>query len=149
MMDQKELSNNSLQSIIVSKSGDKLWEASHIPSGKKAVGDSPEEATAAMRQLLGLSSQGTFSEPATNGRFKGIAQAVAIFLEGPISETLSFHAGWARLESFEEAAGIAKIKLGGGCQGCPSSQITLFQGVKDQLQSRFGEEVIRDVELHV
>lgn len=134
-----------LSSVIVSKSNSGKWLAMHVPSGKKAEGDTPEAANQAMRALLGMTTEGTFTEPLTSSQFTGITQAIAVFLEGPISETLSFHAGWARLVAFDE--GIAKVRLGGGCKSCPSSQITLFQGVRSQLQSRFGDEIILDVEL--
>jgi Fe-S cluster biogenesis protein NfuA len=107
------------------------------------MGESPEAANEAMKLMLGLTSAGTFNEPLTSPNFVGLPHAIAVFLEGPISETLSFHAGWARLQSFE--SGIADVRLGGGCEGCPSSKITLFQGVKTQLQSRFGEDVVLDV----
>lgn len=133
-----------LQSVIISKDTSGSWEALHVPSGKKAVGASPEAANDAMRVLLGMTSDGKFEEPKTSDSFTGISQAVAVFLEGPISEALSFHAGWARLASFDN--GIARVRLGGGCEGCPSSRITLFQGVKSQLQGRFGEDVVVDVE---
>lgn len=132
-----------LPSVRVQQSPSGSWEAIHEPSGKAIVGISEDEVVSGMRQLLGLSAQGTFSEPLTSVRFQGIAQAIALFLEGPISEALQFHSGWARLEAFENR--IAHIRLGGGCHGCPSSQITLFNGVKTQLQSRFGEDVVEDI----
>ena len=135
--------NAELQSVVVAKSADGSWIATHVPSGKKASGESPDEASDAMRDLLGLTAAGTFSEPVTSDRFGGVGQSIALFLEGPVSEALAFHSGWARLEAFE--SGTAHIRLGGGCQGCPSSQITLFNGVRTQLQSRFGDDVIVDV----
>lgn len=137
------MSTRELQSMIVSKSSAGDWEALHVPSGKKTLGTSPEEAHEAMRLLLGLTPEGTFDEPRTSPQFTGLTNTIALFLEGPVSEALSFHAGWARLDSF--SAGTAQIRLGGGCEGCPSSKITLFQGVKTQLQSRFGEDVVLDV----
>lgn len=132
-----------LPSVTVNESPSGSWEAIHGPSGKTVVGVSQEEVTESMRQILGLSEEGTSDEALTSPRFKALSQAVALFLEGPVSDTLHFHSGWARLEAFED--GIAHIRLGGGCQGCPSSQITLFQGVKTQLQARFGDEVVADV----
>ena len=134
---------NDLQSVVVAKSSDGLWIATHVPSGKKASGNSPDEASDAMRLLLGMTNTGSFEEPITSDRFADAAKSIALFLEGPVSEALAFHSGWARLTAFE--AGIAHIRLGGGCQGCPSSQITLFNGVRTQLQSRFGEDTIMDV----
>jgi len=53
------------------------------------------------------------------------------------------HSGFARLEGYENA--VAHIRLGGGCQGCPSSTITLLNGVLSQLQDEFGEEKIQEV----
>jgi Fe-S cluster biogenesis protein NfuA len=135
--------SSDLQSVVISKTPNGDWEANHIPSGRTVRGASMEEAQQNMRDALGLNTQGKFDEPKTSDRFTGIAQAIAVFLEGPVSEALAFHSGFARLDAFE--AGLAQIRLGGGCQGCPSSQITLFNGVRTQLQSRFGEEVIIDV----
>jgi Fe-S cluster biogenesis protein NfuA len=102
-----------------------------------------EAASQAMREALGLNQEGKFEEPPTSPQFAGVAQAIALFLEGPVSEALAFHSGFARLDAFE--SGVTHIRLGGGCQGCPSSQITLFNGVRVQLQDRFGEDVIVDV----
>lgn len=135
--------SNDIQSVVISKTSDNQWLAHHVPSGRKVLGATMEEANEGMRIALGLTSAGTFDEPITSDRFSGVSQAIALFLEGPISDSLSFHSGFARLEAFE--GGIAQIRLGGGCQGCPSSQITLFNGVRTQLQNRFGEDVVIDV----
>lgn len=134
-----------LNSVVVSKDSAGLWQAIHVPSGKIVSANSPEEAYDSMRVMLGITTQGHFTEPKSSDRFEGLAKVIAEFLEGPVSESLSFHAGWARLESFDDH--IAHIRLGGGCQDCPSSQITLFNGVKTQLQSRFGEDAVADVVL--
>jgi Fe-S cluster biogenesis protein NfuA len=56
---------------------------------------------------------------------------------------LSYHSGFARLEAYESA--VAHIRLGGGCQGCPSSTITLINGVQQQLIEKFGDENILDI----
>ena len=102
-----------------------------------------EAAQAAMRNELGINDEGSFDEPITSTRFEGLAQAIALFLEGPISKSLSVHSGFARLDDFR--TGVAHVRLGGGCKGCPSSQVTLFDGVQNQLRSRFGDEVSVDV----
>jgi Fe-S cluster biogenesis protein NfuA len=136
--------DQTLQSVVVSKQDDH-WISLHVPSGKKAQGISPEDALNAMKILLGFEGDSAPTAPLTSPQFEGIGRAVALFLEGPISTSLSFHAGWARLTKFQSS--VATVRLGGGCKGCPSSQITLFQGVKTQLQSRFGEEQVMEVEL--
>jgi Fe-S cluster biogenesis protein NfuA len=56
---------------------------------------------------------------------------------------LALHSGFARLDAYEQS--VAYIRLGGGCSGCPSSAMTLISGVKQQLQEKFGEEVVLDV----
>lgn len=132
-----------LYSVVISKNSNGKWLAHHVPSGRQVEGNTMQEAQEIMRKELGLKDDGTFDAPATSTKFTGLAATVAQFLEGPVSESLAFHSGYARLESFE--AGIAHVRLGGGCKGCPSSQITLFNGVRDQLQGRFGEENIKDV----
>ncbi len=135
--------NDSLASVIVAKNANGTWDAIHVPSGRKTEGTTSAEAHKSMLDLLGLNHAGQSNEITTSSQFEGLSKAIALFIEGPITETLSFHAGWARLISY--ASGVATIQLGGGCKGCPSSQLTLFNGVKSQLQSRFGEDVITDV----
>ncbi len=132
-----------LQSVVISKTSDSQWLAHHVPSGRKVQGATMEAAQAAMQEALGINDEGSFDEPLTSTTFGGVAQAIALFLEGPISQSLSVHSGFARLDAFTSS--VAHIRLGGGCKGCPSSQITLFNGVQTQLKSRFGEDVILDV----
>jgi len=134
---------NDLNSVVVAQKPDESWEAKHIPSGKVTFGLSRDEALEEMRGLLGMNESGNFDEPLTSDRFEGVAQDIALFLEGEISTMLKAHSGFARLEAFEQ--GIAHVRLGGGCEGCPSSTFTLVQGVKEQLQDRFGEDSITDV----
>lgn len=132
-----------LQSVVISKKLDGSWQAVHVPSGKVAHGLSKEEAETAMRELLGMSETGQFEEPLTSVQFSGTGREIAEFLEGPVSQMLSFHSGFARLDAYD--SGIAHVRLGGGCQGCPSSRITLLNGVQQQLQERFGEEIVQEV----
>lgn len=132
-----------LNSVVISKKVDGSWQAIHVPSGKVTHGLSPDEAQDAMRLLLGIDDSGSFDEPRTSDRFTDDSHEIALFLEGEVSEMLALHAGFARLEAFD--AGVAHIRLGGGCKGCPSSTLTLLNGVKSQLQHRFGEDRIVDV----
>ncbi len=132
-----------LNSVETSQREDGIWQSYHIPSGKKTEGPTQEEAMQSMRNLLGMNESNSFTEPLTSDRFEGTDKEIAVFLEGEISEMLALHSGFARLEGMEQ--GIAYIKLGGGCSGCPSSTLTLVQGVKEQLQEKFGEENIIDV----
>lgn len=132
-----------LQSVVISKKVDGSWQAVHVPSGKVAHGLTKEEVEEEMRSLLGVDEKGQFDEPLTSDQFSGVAKDIAVFLEGPISEMLAMHSGFARLDSYENA--LAYVRLGGGCQGCPSSTLTLLNGVQQQLIEKFGEETIADV----
>ena len=135
--------SSELDSVIIIKEPDGSFVAVHTPSGKKTAGPTMDAARDAMRELLGMDEHGAFTEPLTSGRFGGLGRDVALFLEGPVSNMLQMHSGIARLEAFE--AGVAHIRLGGGCEGCPSSLITLLNGVRTQLQDEFGEDQILDV----
>jgi Fe-S cluster biogenesis protein NfuA len=64
-------------------------------------------------------------------------------IETEINPQLALHAGSCQLVGFDD--GILTIKLFGGCSGCPSSQITLFNGIVPILKEKFPE--IEDVML--
>lgn len=132
-----------LQSVVISQKADGSWQAVHVPSGKTSHGLSKDEAEEAMREQLGMDEEGDFNEPLTSDRFSGDAKEIAEFLEGPISDMLAAHSGFARLEGYEN--GTVQVRLGGGCQGCPASTMTLVQGVQTHLQEQFGEEKVAEV----
>ena len=134
---------SSLAAVVLEQSADGTWVAVHGPSGRSVSGVSPEAADQAMRELIGMEESGDFAEPSTADRFEGIGREIAEYLEGSVSDMLKLHSGFARLEAYHD--GIATIRLGGGCQGCPSSRLTLMQGVRRDLQDKFGEDVIMDV----
>lgn len=132
-----------LQAVSLKEKLDGSWQALHEPSGRVTHGLSADEAQNAMRDLLGMDKSGEFGEPLTSPRFEGVGHDIAVHLEGPVSQMLALHSGFARLEAYQDA--IATIRLGGGCEGCPSSRITLMNGVKRDLQDKFGEEIVIDV----
>lgn len=66
-------------------------------------------------------------------------------IEEKINPYLAMHQGGAELIDFED--GIVTLKLHGGCSGCPSSQLTLFNGIVPILKENFPnaiEDVILD-----
>ncbi len=134
-----------IPAVSVSQTAEGKWRALHEPSGRLTEGSTSDEALEAMQILLGFAdeSNGESGEPTTADRFEGTAQEIALYLEGPISSMLALHAGYARLEAYQD--GIATVRLGGGCEGCPSSRLTLMNGVKRDLQDTFGETVVMDV----
>lgn len=48
-------------------------------------------------------------------------------IEKDINPQLAFHSGSCELIDVED--GVVTIRLFGGCSGCPSSHITLFNGI--------------------
>ncbi len=127
--------SNDLNSVVISKKVDGSWQALHVPSGRVTHGLNAHEAQDAMRDLLGLSEEGAPEATLTSDKFDGEVAELARFLEGEISTMLALHSGYARLMDFSQ--GIAHVRLGGGCKGCPSSTLTLANAVKTQVQERF------------
>lgn len=64
-------------------------------------------------------------------------------IEQDINPQLQLHAGGCELIDVDD--GIVTLRLYGGCSGCPSSQITLFNGIVPILKEKLPE--IRDVVL--
>lgn len=60
-----------------------------------------------------------------------------------INPQLELHAGGCELLDVED--GIVTLRLYGGCSGCPSSQITLFNGIVPILKEKLPD--IKDVVL--
>jgi len=60
-----------------------------------------------------------------------------------INPQLELHSGGCELVDVED--GVVTIRLFGGCSGCPSSHITLFNGIVPILKDKIPE--IRDVVL--
>lgn len=134
----------SLQGVVTKEKVDGSWQALHEASGRITHGLSEQEAVEAMKNLIGMGEGDDGLRELTSGQFEGVAREIAEYLEGPISDMLALHSGFARLEAYQD--GLATIRLGGGCQGCPSSRITLLNGVMRDLQDHFGEDVIIDVQ---
>ena len=64
-------------------------------------------------------------------------------IEKEINPQLELHAGGCELVDVDD--GIVTIRLYGGCQGCPSSHLTLFNGIVPVLKENIPE--IKDVVL--
>ncbi len=64
-------------------------------------------------------------------------------IEQDINPYLELHQGGCELIDVED--GIVTLRLFGGCSGCPSSQITLFNGIVPILKEKIPE--VRDVVL--
>jgi Fe/S biogenesis protein NfuA len=64
-------------------------------------------------------------------------------IESEINPSLALHQGGCELLDVED--GVVTLRMWGGCSGCPSSAITLFNGIIPILMDRFPD--IRDVVL--
>ncbi len=63
------------------------------------------------------------------------ASAIKAFIEENINPSLAMHGGWIELKSFDSQT--AYLHMGGGCQGCASSQATMVDGVETALKQQF------------
>lgn len=64
-------------------------------------------------------------------------------IEEEINPQLELHSGGCELIDVDD--GVITLRLFGGCSGCPSSQMTLFNGIVPILREKFPD--IKDVVL--
>ena len=72
-----------------------------------------------------------------------LVEKIKKVIEEDVNPYLQLHAGGAELLDFDD--GIVTLRLYGGCSGCPSSQITLFNGIVPILKEKVPE--VQDVVL--
>lgn len=66
-----------------------------------------------------------------------VPERINILLEKAINPNLAKHGGYAELRAWEESK--AYILMGGGCQGCAVSSITLRTGIERTLKAQIPE----------
>ena len=54
-----------------------------------------------------------------------------------INPALESHGGYVTIDSFDETTKNLKIRLGGGCQGCAMSRMTLRSGIENHMRDSF------------
>jgi Fe-S cluster biogenesis protein NfuA len=52
---------------------------------------------------------------------------------------IASHRGQVEVVDFDEGAGILLVRLGGTCQGCAASTVTLKQGIESRLREMVPE----------
>lgn len=62
-----------------------------------------------------------------------IAEQVEQLLEQAVNPGLASHGGFASLVGVDESNNVY-VKMGGGCQGCSASALTLAEGIKRQIK---------------
>lgn len=66
-----------------------------------------------------------------------VVERITTLLNEAINPSLARHGGWAELRGWE--APRAYVKMGGGCQGCAVSSITLRNGIERTLKDKIPE----------
>jgi len=59
------------------------------------------------------------------------------FIDKEINPLIASHGGYISIHNFNEESKELKITMGGGCQGCASSKMTLRLGVENHLREEF------------
>ena len=62
----------------------------------------------------------------------------------PLRPYIASHRGHVEVVDFDEAEGALLLRLGGTCQGCSASSVTLRQGIEARLRQTVPE--VRQVE---
>lgn len=70
---------------------------------------------------------------------KSTIERIKDVITADINPQLELHMGGCELVDFDD--GVVTLRLYGGCSGCPSSQITLFNGIVPILKEKFPDEV--------
>src|SRR3954471_945588 len=68
-----------------------------------------------------------------------IAEKVQILLEQSINPSLAAHGGFATLVGVKEDTSDVYLTMGGGCQGCAMSRMTLTQGIRASIKEAMPE----------
>ena len=68
-----------------------------------------------------------------------IAEKVQILLEQSINPSLAAHGGFATLVGVKEDTSDVYLTMGGGCQGCAMSRMTLTQGIQAAIKEAMPE----------
>jgi len=66
-------------------------------------------------------------------------QKVQILLEQSINPSLAAHGGYATLVGVKDDTSDVYLTMGGGCQGCAMSRMTLTQGIRATIKEAMPE----------
>jgi Fe/S biogenesis protein NfuA len=68
-----------------------------------------------------------------------IAEKVQVLLEQSINPSLASHGGFATLVGVKEETSDVYLTMGGGCQGCAMSRMTLTNGIREAIKEAVPE----------
>jgi Fe/S biogenesis protein NfuA len=78
-----------------------------------------------------------------------LADGVQAALAEEVNPALASHGGFVELVGVDEDDGVVYMRMGGGCQGCAMSRMTMMQGVQAMLrESVDGVTRVQDVTDH-
>ncbi|MBE50662.1 MAG: hypothetical protein CMP51_03110 [Flavobacteriales bacterium] len=83
--------------------------------------------------------QDEFLDPSTKISYTDEEIAISDILEEYIRPAVESDGGEITLHSFKN--GIVTVNLSGACSGCPSSTITLKQGIESLLKQKIGDSI--------
>ncbi len=79
------------------------------------------------------------SETEDKREFEGIEKEIADLLDEYIRPAVEGDGGSITLHSFKD--GVVSVTLSGACNGCPSSTVTLKQGIEGLLKQKIGSRI--------
>lgn len=68
-----------------------------------------------------------------------IAEKVQVLLEKSVNPSLAAHGGFATLVGVKEETSDVYLTMGGGCQGCAMSRMTLTNGIRQAIKEAIPE----------
>ena len=78
-----------------------------------------------------------------------MADGVQAALTDEVNPALAAHGGFVEMVGVDEGDGTVYMKMGGGCQGCSMSRMTMMQGVQAMLKEAVeGVTRVQDVTDH-
>lgn len=77
---------------------------------------------------------------------KETIEKIEKIIEEDINPYLAMHQGGCEFVNYQEKEGKLTIRMFGGCSGCPSSSITLFNGIEPIFKEKLPEikEILLD-----
>ena len=112
------------ESVWVTKGNDESWPRfaqQLLPLIKEMLS---EEQSIVSEELIASLKERPLAE--------NLEELIEGLLEGQINPILASHGGWVRLDRIEDRD--VYIEMGGGCQGCSASKVTMKHGVEKAIR---------------
>ena len=120
--------------ITVTKMNDSVWNVLKPQIFSKILDFYGEE-----NPKIILDDTETVSDTAILDTDSEVVAMIKELMETRVRPAVQDDGGDIYFEGFDESTGIVKVRLAGSCVGCPSSSITLRNGVENMLQHYIAE----------